>query len=125
MIRPQGPRANVPLEVLEELDEAMLESGELNFTELGPIILVPEIKIYSLKLQSKNVSLEQSQKDGIIFSKNYIKYVVKTLEFLRQRKTLETTEVWGWVNRYIISNIWLGEAEEGRKGRQGDTYIGH
>ena len=43
-------------------------------------------------LQSKNVSLEESQKDGIIFSKNYIKYAMKTFGFLRQRKTLESTE---------------------------------
>ena len=67
-------------------------------------------------LQSKNVSLEESQKDGIIFSKNYIKYAMKTFGFLRQRKTLESTEVWGWVNKYIISKIWLGEEESTGKG---------
>ena len=44
-------------------------------------------------LQSKNVSLEELQKDGIIFSKNHIKCAMKTFEFLRQRKTLETTDV--------------------------------
>ena len=64
------------------------------------------------------------QKDGIIFSKNYIKYARKTFEFLRQRKTLETTEAWRWVNRYIISKIWLAEEVRGvQETAQGDTDI--
>lgn len=76
-------------------------------------------------LQSKNVSLEESQKDGIIFSKNYIKYAMKTFGFLRQRKTLESTEVWGWVNKYIISKIWLGEEGRRVKERGPGRHIHH
>lgn len=124
MFSKRGRSTLPPDSTMKELGEATLVSMDCGLkwgTELYwtgsktslAKILVPEIKIYSLMWQSKNVSLEELQKDGIIFSKNYIKYARKTFEFLRQRKTLETTEAWHWVNRYIISKIWLGEEVRG------------
>ena len=50
---------------------------------------------------------------------------MKTFGFLRQRKTLESTEVWGWVNKYIISKIWLGEEGRRVKERGPGRHIHH